>query len=183
MVNNNLSVEVSNNYNPKVMRLYDTSYYFKDEVKLDNYLIEVLPVNQDKWLHFPVQKNFSLVLNSSNLHYKKVATHDDLMDLPDGIYEFRQSYAPNALTVKHFYHFRLTELLRKIEHQKQKLFDEKCTISRVQFFKDRDKLRDITEYAMAAKWAVEECTDKARGKELYQFALNKLESYTNECQC
>jgi hypothetical protein len=73
-----LSLEVSPALHVKFMRLFDTSFFHKDEV-VENYLIEVLPVNQNKWQVFYVKQNFSLVLNSSNLRYKVVSDHDDLL--------------------------------------------------------------------------------------------------------
>ena len=66
MISTELSLEVSNNTNLKVMRLYDTSFYYKDQI-VENYLIEVLPVNKSIWITFNVDRNFSLVLNSSEV--------------------------------------------------------------------------------------------------------------------
>ncbi len=164
------------------MRLFDTSHYYSDQ-EVSNYLIEVLPVNSEKWITFNVRKHFSLVLNSSNLRYKIVSEASGLIDLPDGIYEIKQSISPNLQTLSYFAHFRITELLNRISVQRDKLFDDKCSLTREEFLKDRDKLRDIEEYAVAGKWKVEESGDKVRGKELYEWARKQLEKYTNECQC
>ena len=109
MVNKNLFLEVSNSSNLKTMRLFDTSYYYKDEV-VENYLVEVLPVGKNTWITFNVKKGFSLTLNSSNLKYKKAIDEDCLIELPDGIYEIKQSVKPNVLTFVHFYHLRVTSL-------------------------------------------------------------------------
>lgn len=181
-MNTELSLEVSHSSNSKILRLIDTSKYFSDQV-VENYLIEVLPVNKDKWITFNVSKYFSLVLNSSNLTYKKAYDSDQLIDLPDGIYEFKQSYKPNIQTINHYYHLRVTELNRKIQIERCDLIDNKCNLSREEFIKERDKLRDIEEYLTAAKWMVEECLDKKRGKELYDYSLKLFEQYKNECQC
>lgn len=182
MISTELSLEVSNNTNLKVMRLYDTSFYYKDQV-VENYLIEILPVNKSVWRVFEVDKFFSLVLNSSNLGYKKVTKAEDLLDLPDGIYEIKQSIKPNIQTVNHFYHFRVQELLNKLSAEKDKLIENKCNLSRDEYFVNRDKLRDIEEYIFAAKWKVEECHEKDKGKEMYEFSRKLLERYSNECQC
>lgn len=182
MTNNDLTLEVSDTHDLRIMRLFDTSFYHKDET-VENYIIEVLPVNKTIWLPFYVAKNFSLVLNSSNLRYKKATDESCLIDLPDGIYEFKQSIKPNIKTVNHFYHLRITDLRRKLCSEKDDLFDNKCNLTREEFILNRDKLRDIEEYMYAAKWKVEECLDKVTGKELYQYAVKLLEQYTNECQC
>jgi hypothetical protein len=179
---NELYLEVSDSPNIKVLRVFDTSNYCNDDV-IENYLIEVLPVNKSKWLTFHVQKNFSLVLNSSNLGYRKVADISLLRDLPDGIYEFKQSYKPNVHTMQQFLHLRVVELRKKIRKQWDKLVDDTCKLSREEFNTNRDKLREIEEYLMAAKFKVEECHEKKEGKETYEWAVKLLERYTNECQC
>lgn len=177
-----LSFDISTSNNQKIIRLFDTSVYYKDQ-EINNYIVEVLPVNKSVFLTFNVTKNFSLVLNSSNLGYRKATSNDDLIDLPDGIYEFKQSFAPNIKTVSHFLHLRTTELFNKIQSERVKLVNDTCKISRDDFIQNRDKLRDIEEYLLAAKWMVEECLDKAKGKELYEYSKKLLEEYTNECQC
>lgn len=182
MNNNRISLEISDNSNLKIMKLVDTSFYLKDEI-VTNYMIEVLPVNSNKWVVFNVAKNFSLILNSSNLRYKFATQPSDLIDLPDGIYEIKQSYRPNLQTLSHFYHLRIQELSNTIQRERFKLLNEKCSLSKRELWLNRDKLRDIEEYALAAKWAVEECADKCKGMELYEFAKKLLETYTNECQC
>lgn len=178
-----LSVEVSPTTNQLIMRLYDTSYYINDSAVLDNYLLEVLPVNKSSWVPFHVAPGFSLVLNSSNLRYRKASEQDELIDLPDGIYEFKQSYKPNIHTLNHFLHLRTVELSNRVQSERANLMGDKCNISREEYIVNRDKLRDVDEYIQAAKWMVEECLDKVKGKELYDWAKKLLELYTNECQC
>lgn len=163
------------------MRVFDTSFYCNMDV--ENLLLEVLPVNKDRWLTFHVSKNFSYTLNSSNLHYKKVTMSEDLSNLPDGIYEFKLSYKPNIQTVSHFYHLRTTEIDNLITTEMCKLLSDRCDMTRSEYMENRDKLRDIEEYVKAAKWMIEECNDKQKGKELYEFAKKLIEEYTNECQC
>lgn len=182
MPNNELYIEVSNYLNPKVMRVFDTSHYCGDDL-IENYLIEVLPVNKTTWVTFHVLKNFSLVLNASNLLYKKVSDVTDLQDLPDGIYEFKQSYKPNIYTVQLYYHLRTVDIKTNLRKEWDKLLDDECKLSREEFYTNRDKLRDIEEYLDAAKYKVEECLEKVEGKELYDWAVKLLEQYTNECQC
>lgn len=163
------------------MRLFDTSHYCNEDT--DNYLIEVLPAMKSLWTTFFVQRGFSLTLNSSNLHYKKVNDKADLRELPDGIYEIKQSHKPNIHTVVQFYHLRTCKLCSKVRSEWNKLIGNECKISREEFFKNRDNLREIDEYLMAAKYKVEECLDKKGGKELYDWAEKLLEQYTNECKC
>lgn len=166
------------------MRVYDTSFYYQDQT-LDNYMLEVLPVNKETWVPFYVSQGFSVVLNSSNLRYKKVSDNSGLIDLPDGIYEFKLSYSPNLLTISHFYHLRTTELSNNLHVEMAKLIDNKCSLSRHEYLINRDRLRDIDEYLTAAKWMIEECgcDEREKGKELYLYSRKLLEQYTNECKC
>lgn len=182
MYNTEISLDVSNSNNLKIMRLYDTSFYFKDEI-VENYMIEILPVNKSIWVSFNVDKAFSLVLNSSNLRYRKANNEANLIALPDGIYEIKQSYKPNTRTLKHFYHFRITEISNKLQNQRSKLIGNNCNLTRVEYIYNRDMLRDIEEYIKAAKWMVEEEHNIKEGKEMYEFTKELLEKYSKECQC
>lgn len=182
MIKSELSLDISESLNSKIMRIFDTSHYCSDET-IENYIIEVLPVNKSLWVSFNVAKYFSLTLNSSNLRYKKASDAVQLIDIPDGIYEIKQSVKPNLFTIAHFYHFRTVSLERKIQKEKQKLIKNECKLSRQEYISNRDTLREIDEYVKAAKWDVEECGDKKAGKELYEFANNLLDRYTHECKC
>jgi hypothetical protein len=182
VVSTKLSIDYSNSSNEKVLRIYDTSEYCSTET-IQNYLVEVLPANKSTWVTFFVQKGFSLALNSSNLRYHKVSDTNDLIELPDGIYEIKQSFKPNLFTVKHVYHLRNTHLLNKLKEQRDILFSNKCNLSREEYIENRDKLREIEEFADAAKYKVEEKLEKKEGIELYKWAEKLLEQYTNECQC
>ena len=177
-----LSLDISNSLNPKVLRIFDTSYSPTGE-SLENYMIEILPVQKSNWITFLVMRGFSLAVNSSSLQYKSVSHSDDLRDLPDGIYEIKQSYKPNIHTLIHYYHLRIVSLKRKIASEWDKLVGETCKLSREEYNKNRDSLREIDEFLLAAKWKVEECAEKKQGKELYEWAEKLLEQYTNECSC
>lgn len=182
MIRTELSLEVSDTTNQRIMRAYDTSFYCDDQ-ELNNYLVEILPVNKSEWIPFNVSKDFSLVFNSSNLHYKKVSNVFGLVELPDGIYELRQSFKPTNQTMVSFYHLRIVELSNKLRDEKDKLFKNKCDVCKREFNSAMDALINISEYIDAAKWAVEECHDKLRGKEMYDFARKLLEHYKNDCHC
>lgn len=164
------------------MRIFDTSHYCSNE-PVDNYIIEVLPVNKHNWVSFYVAKDFSLALNSSNLRYKKASENVELIALPDGIYEIKQSIKPNLFTVSHYYHLRTTAIENRLKREMKKLRSNECKLDRDEYIANRDALRDIDEYIIAAKWSVEECGDKTEGIELYKFADKLLEGYSNECKC
>lgn len=164
------------------MRIFDTSTYCTGEA-VENYLVEVLPPSRSTWVTFHVLKGFSVVLNSSNLGYKKAKDSGELLDLQDGIYELSLSHKPNIHTLTKFYHLRTVQLTRKVRKQWTKLIGEECKITRNEFYSNRDKLREIEEYIQAAKYQVEELGDKKKGKEIYDFAQKLIEQYSHECKC
>lgn len=182
MISTELSLEVSKKHNLKVMRLFDTSFYYKDQ-KIENYLIEILPVNKNNWIPFHVSKDFSLVLNSSNLGYKKVNRTEDLLDLPDGIYEIKQSIKPNSLTINHFYHFRTLELRLKHIELLCKHFDSECVNSGKEYRKNTELLTEILQYIESAEYVTEEKHNKSRGIKYYNRAVDLIKTFENECGC
>lgn len=175
-----LSLEVLSSKNRNILLIKDTSNICED---IDNYLIQILVPYSSKWIDIYTVKDFLLVLNSSSLNLQKVSKEAELAPLPDGIYEIKQSYKPNIHTLQHYYHFRVTDLQFKLCNEWTKLLSKECKLSREEFSKNRDKLREIDEYLMAAIHAVENCLDKEKGKELYSFVQELLKNYSNECQC
>lgn len=126
---------------------------------------------------------FNLVLNSSSLYLNKVNEREGLMDLPDGIYEIKQSYKPNIHTLQHYFHLRTTSLRYKASQLWKKLISDECKISREEYKANREKLREIDEYILASEFMAEECHDKERSVELYKYTQQLMEDYSNECGC
>ena len=177
-----ISLEVSKTHNLKTMRLFDTSKYCETDT-IENYLIEVLPVNKSKWVVFYVQKNFSLALNSSNLGYKKVNDLNDLVDLPDGIYEIKQSYKPNIHTVVHFYHLRTTALTLKYMELLCSHFANECKKDERTYMSETQHLIKIKQYIEAAEYMVSEKHEKECGISYYNQAVDLIKEFENECGC
>lgn len=164
------------------MRLVDTSKYCDDE-ELDNYLIEVLPVNKKDWRVFHVHRDFSLTLNSSSLGYKIVSDVAQLVDLADGIYEFKQSYKPNSKTVVHFMHLRTSQLTLKYLHLLGQHFENKCTTDARQHELDSMKLMKVKQYLEAAEYSVADQHDKVQGINFYNKAISLLDELDKHCGC
>lgn len=164
------------------MRLFDTSHYCDGE-EIENYLIEVLPVNKSTWVTFNVSKTFSLALNSSSLQYKKVNNQKDLADLPDGIYEIKQSYKPNIQTVVHYYHLRTVEVTLKYMELLCKHFEEECKKDKRSYSEEADKLNSIRDYITAAEYSANDKHDKKAGIKYYNKAVDLINEFENECAC
>lgn len=164
------------------MRLFDTSKYCEDDT-IENYLIEVLPVNKSNWVTFHVQKNFSLTLNSSNLGYRKVSEEASLADLPDGIYEIKQSFKPNIFNLSHYYHLRTTALTLKYVELLCKHFNEECKKEEETYNAETLQLVKIKQYIDAAEFVVSDKHDKICGIKFYNQAVELIKDFENECGC
>jgi hypothetical protein len=176
-----LSLDVSQTNNLKVIRIFDTSQYGTEVIA--NYLIEVLPVNKNNWVTYRVDKEFSLTLNSSNLGYKKVNNTADLVSLPDGIYEIRQSYKPNASVVIHYYHLRTVELRLKYLELLCNHFNDECKKDMRTYATEADKLTHIREYIEAAEYSTNDRHDKKTGIKYYNKAIDLLKEFEDGCGC
>jgi len=181
VVKSELSIDISKTHNLKTMRIFDTSTYC-DEI-VENYLIEILPVNKSTWVTFHVQKEFSLVLNSSNLGYRRVSDSTQLMDLPDGIYEIKQSYKPNVHTLAHYYHLRTQALQLKYIELLCKHFDNECKKEDRVYMAESQHLMQIKQYIDAAEYSVSDKHDKQNGINLYNRAVELIKQFENECGC
>lgn len=177
-----LSLDVSRNHNLRVMRLFDTSNFCEADT-IENYIIEILPTNKSTWVTFHVQKNFSLSLNSSNLGYRKVADVEDLRDLPDGIYEIKQSYKPNVHTVVHFYHLRTTTITLKYIELLCNHFKNECKKEESVYTAEAQHLIKIKQYIDAAEYMVGEKHEKECGLRFYNQAVELIKQFENECGC
>lgn len=182
MNNIELSLEVSNDMNTKVLRVFDTSNYCDQDV--ENYLVEILPASRKNWLTYHVAKNFSLVLNSSNLKYKQVTSEHQLIELPDGVYEIRQSYKPNIHTIVKYFHFRNVTLRLKFIEKLCQHFARKCDLTPAQFEEITEQLTLIRHYIDASKYEVEIYHNKDQGIDYYNKAVEMLKKLDeNGCGC
>jgi len=177
-----LLLDVAKTHSLKTMRLFDTSVYCENDT-IDNYLIEVLPVNKTNWITFHVQKYFSLTLNSSNLLYKKVDDSALLADIPDGIYEFKQSYKPNIHTQAHYMHLRTTALTLKYVELLCKHFNEECKKDEEVYNEETLHLSKIKQYIEAAEYMVSEKHEKECGIIFYNKAVELIKQFEHECGC
>jgi len=179
---NELSLDVAKTYNLKTMRLVDTSKYCEG-IDVDNYLIEILPVNKKDWAVFHVHKDFNLTVNSASLGYHKVSKSAQLLDLPDGIYEIKQSHKPNSGTVVHFLHMRLVMINLKYVENIGNHFSNKCTTDPHQYELDSQKLIKVKQYIDGSEYSVEVLHDKVQGINFYNKAIGLLDEFDKQCGC
>ncbi len=175
-----ISIDISQTNNPKTLRVFDTSFHTQE---VENFLLECLPPGKTTWITYRVSKDFSFTYNSSNLRIAKVDNVEELIDLPDGIYEFRLSYKPNYSNVVSYSHFRNLVQLKKLRKEICKLYSGQCNYTKSEFENRKKQLLEIKFLLDAAKYSVEECLDKKEGKELYEEGKRLLTKYSDSCGC
>lgn len=177
-----LSLDISRKHNLKTLTVFDTSNYCEAD-EIENYLLEVLPVNKSVWVGYQVNKNFSFTFNSSNLQYEKVSDSSFLLDLPDGIYEFKLSYKPNQQTVTKYYYLRTISLTLNYVDLLCKHFSEECKMDSKAYKAENEKLMKIKQYIDAAEYMVSDKHDKDCGIRFYNQAATLIKQFEDECGC
>jgi hypothetical protein len=175
-----ISIDISQTNSTKTLRVFDTSYHTDD---IENFLLECLPPNKTNWITYQVSPHFNFTFNTANLHLAKAGNETELLDLPDGIYEFKISYKPNYPTLVSYYHFRNLFQVKKLQTEICKLYSGKCNFTKSEFETRKKQLLEIKFLLDAAKYSVEECLEKKQGKELYEEAKKLLTKYSDSCGC
>lgn len=169
----NLLLDIPDTFNPKTLRINDSSFY--NDVDIECGLLEIIPPGYTKSVNFNVAENFSIVLNSSNLKLAKVRVFRDLKDLPDGVYSIRYSIKPNSEAWVEYDYMRVNILL----HDYYRLL---CAAKLQPYPESREviekikRLSEIRTYIDAAKVEVEECGNRDRGLQLYNYAKELISS-------
>lgn len=158
----------------KVLKLIDASSYNTD-IPVENGLLEVTPPGFSCAVSFTVDQDFSIVINSSNLHIAPAVTQEDLIDLPDGVYHYKYSIKPNDKLFVEYSSMRNCQLLQKYYYEICTLFTERDKITRKEFEHKRKHLIWTKELIDASKYKVEECGDEQAGIDLYNEANRQLD--------
>lgn len=166
-----LSLDILDTCNVKTLRVADSSWYNK-KITVECGSLEVTPPGYANAVAFNVDKEFSLVLNSSNLKLKKSKVFSDLGPLPDGVYKIRYSIKPNEDLWVEYEYLRVDSLIKSYMEQLADLRVQPCEMNSELKRKIRD-LKEIRVYIDAAKAEVEFRHNRQRGIDLYEFA-NKL---------
>lgn len=169
-----LTLDIPDTFNVATLRINDSSWY-NESLTVECGLLEVTPPGYSKAVNFNVDKAFSIVLNSSNLKLAKAKVFRDLKALPDGVYKIKYSIKPNeALWIQYDY-MRVNTLLKDY-------YTQLCQAKLQPYPSDRKvkdelkRLAEIRTYIDAAKVEVEECGNRKRGIELYNYAKELITS-------
>jgi len=178
VANHKLSVEAPDTLNICQLRLVDTSWY-SPEMPVKCPQLQVTPPGFNTSVFIDnIQPEFIKNLTACDLLLQKIDCGTIFYPLPDGIYIIRYSVSPNDIVYAEYNHMRITAALLKIRNILCDLDISGCQPPE----KVRDKqalLWEIQADLLAAKVKVEDCGQPAKGMEIYNYCLARL----NKIQC
>lgn len=178
-IKHQLSLEVPDTNNVKVLRVFDTSLY-ASQFDTSCGLLQVtspgfnIPVNID------VLPHYNLVLNACTLGLQSVGCGEVSATLPDGIYQIRYSVAPNDKVFVEYHHLRTTQTMNKYATELSKLEMAACEPA-ADVKEKLAELSMIKNFIEAAKVKVEYAHQPHEGMELLIYAQKKLNKFSAPC--
>ena len=176
-----LSLELPDTNNIKVLRLFDTSLYAED-LAIDCGTLRITSPGFNLPVAIEILKGFNIVLNACSLGLQRTNCQDASQPIPDGVYVINYSVAPNTSVFVEYNHLRTTQTTNKY-------FNLLCDLEMSACEPDADvkdkleELRLIKSFIDAAKAKVEYCHEPSAGVELLMYAQKRLNKYATECAC
>lgn len=168
-----LSLEVPDTNNIKVLRLSDSSLY-ADEVAVDCGVLRITSPGFNVPVAIEVLAHFNLVLNACTLGLQHQGCGSNSQAIPDGIYVINYSVAPNTSVFVEYNHLRTTQITNRYHNILAEVELAACEPD--QDVKEKlAELRLIKSFIDAAKAKVEYAHEPEAGIELLVYAKKKLD--------
>lgn len=176
-----LSLELPETNNIKVLRLFDTSLY-ADGLTIDcgKLLITSPGFNMPRVID--VLPHFNIVLNACSLGLQSSGCGEYSEVIPDGIYKINYSVSPNSNVFVEYNHLRLVQTLNKYYNLLAALEMSGCEPD-ADVKEQLEELRLIKSFIDAAKAKVEYSHDSEAGMELLLYAQKRLNKYAASAVC
>jgi hypothetical protein len=162
-----LSLELPDTNNIKVLRLFDTSLYAPD-LAVDCGTLRITSPGFNLPVAIEILKGFNIVLNACSLGLQRTSCQDASQPLPDGIYVIN--------------HLRTTQTTNKYFNLLCDLEMSGCEPG-ADIKEKLEELRLIKSFIDAAKAKVEYGHEPQAGMELLIYAQKRLNRYATECAC
>lgn len=176
-----LSLEVLDTNNTRVIRISDTSLYSSD-IPVKCGILEIRSPGFTQPVVIDVLPHFNLVLNGCTLGIQSTGCGTESYILPDGIYNIKYSVSPNDKVYVEYDYLRVTQTLNKYYNFLCDL--ELAACEPEQDVKDKlNELRLIRSYIDAAKAKVEYCDSPSEGMDLLLYAQDRLIKYSDDSCC
>jgi len=175
-----LSLEIPDSNNVKVLRLFDTSAY-ADNVQVDCATLRITSPGFNLPIVIDVMPSFNLVLNACSLGIQRSGCGDSSMALPDGIYVINYSVSPNDKVYVEYNHLRTTQIMNKYYNIMGQLELAACEPA-ADVKESLNELRLIKSFIDAAKAKVEFTLQPEAGMDLFIYAKKRLDKLASkEC--
>lgn len=168
-----LSLASPDTLNACILPIQDTSVYTDTAQVLCPKLIVTPPGFSRGILIDGVQPSFSLNLTACDLGIQVDQCGTVFSELSDGIYIFNWSVSPNEYVYVEYNHLRITNFLNRYYKILCGLSLAACEPS-ADVKKKLERLREIKQYAEAAKAMVEICHTPDKGMQLFNYAVSQL---------
>lgn len=168
-----LSLDIPVVYNPRLLRVDDSSIY-TSALPIDCARLEISVPGFVTPAVIEVEQDFRKYLNACDLALQTIGCDDETRLLPDGLYVVRYSVSPNDKVFVEYNHLRMTQAMNKY-------FSKLCTISLGACEPDKDVKETLRQFQLvrsffdAAKAKVEYCHEPHKGMELFVYAQQLLE--------
>jgi hypothetical protein len=176
-----LSLELPDTNNIKVLRLFDTSLYAQD-LAVDCGTLRITSPGFNLPVAIEILKGFNIVLNACSLGLQRTSCQDASQPLPDGIYVINYSVSPNTNVFVEYNHLRTTQTTNKYFNLLCDLEMSGCEPG-ADVKEKLEELRLIKSFIDAAKAKVEYGHEPQAGMELLIYAQKRLNRYATECAC
>lgn len=176
-----LSLELPDTNNIKVLRLFDTSLYAED-LAIDCGTLRITSPGFNLPVAIDILKGFNIVLNACSLGLQRTNCQEASQPLPDGIYVINYSVAPNTSVYVEYNHLRTTQTTNKYFNLLCDLEMSGCEPG-ADVKEKLEELRLIKSFIDAAKAKVEYAHEPQAGMELLIYAQKRLNKYATECAC
>lgn len=176
-----LSLELPDTNNIKVMRLFDTSSY-AEGLTADCGTLLITSPGFNLPVSISVLPHFNLVLNACTLGLQRsgCGTHSEV--IPDGVYIINYSVSPNSNVFVEYNHLRVVQTLNKYYNLLAQVEMSGCEPD-ADVKEQLNELRLIKSFIDAAKAKVEYAHDLEAGMELLLYAQKRLNKYSVKNQC
>lgn len=172
-----LSLELPDTNNIKVLRIFDTSIY-SDDISKDCGVLSITSPGFNLPVNIEMLPGFNTTLTACTLGLQKTGCAEAVQPLPDGIYVIHYSVSPNTSVFVEYNHLRITQTVNRY-------YNLLCDVEMAACEPGADvkeklvELRLIKSFIDAAKAKVEYCHQPEEGMDLLLYAKKRLDKITN----
>lgn len=173
-----LSIELPDTNNTKILRVIDTSIY-ADDIPVKCGILQITSPGFLVPVQIEVTPGFNLILNGCTLGVSSDGT--DLPCLADGLYKIQYSVSPNDKVYVEYNYLRAATTVNKYFQELCQIELSTCDPSS-EIKANLKELRLIKSFIDAAKAKVEYCNSPHVGMEIFTYAQKRLSKYTSCCE-